>query len=218
MIGYHAVPVIADAYLKGIRGYSADDALDAMVASATNPRYAGLDQYMKLGWVAVGQGTRRRIENARVRVRRLDHRARWRAPWAAQDVAARFNERAGYWRNVFDRKTGFVRARKSDGTFREPFDPAAAGYYGDYTEGNAWQYTWYTPQDTAGLIRAMGGERSFVAQARCAVRCEGRSGELRARRRHLRAHRPLRARQRAEPSHRVSLRVCRASRGARRNA
>jgi predicted alpha-1,2-mannosidase len=78
------------------------------------------------------------------------------------DVAAEFTKRAGYWRNVFDPKTGFIRARKSDGQFREPFDPAMAGYYGDYTEGNAWQYTWYAPQDTAALIRGMGGSQRFV--------------------------------------------------------
>jgi predicted alpha-1,2-mannosidase len=161
MIGYHAVPVIADAYIKGIRDIPADDALDAMIASATNPRYAGLDQYMKLGWVASDkerEGASKTLEYA------YDD---WTIAQMARamgrgDVAKRFTERAGNWRNVFDKKTGFMRARKSDGTFREPFDPAAAGYYGDYTEGNAWQYSWYTPQDTAGLIRAMGGEAAFV--------------------------------------------------------
>ncbi|HEU4624723.1 MAG TPA: GH92 family glycosyl hydrolase [Steroidobacteraceae bacterium] len=163
MIGYHAVPVIADAYLKGIRDYSAAEALEAMVASATNPRYAGLDQYMKLGWVASDrerEGASKTLEYA------YDDWtiARMAAALGRNDIEKTFAERAGYWRNVFDRKTGFIRARKADGTFREPFDPAAAGYYGDYTEGNAWQYTWYAPQDTAGLIRAMGGERKFVAK------------------------------------------------------
>ncbi|HVY83044.1 MAG TPA: glycoside hydrolase family 92 protein, partial [Steroidobacteraceae bacterium] len=163
MIGYHAVPVIADAYLKGIRDYSAAEALEAMVASATSPRYAGLDQYMKLGWVASDrerEGASKTLEYA------YDDWtiARTAAALGRHDIEKTFAERAGYWRNVFDRKTGFIRARKADGTFREPFDPAAAGYYGDYTEGNAWQYTWYVPQDTAGLIRAMGGERKFVAK------------------------------------------------------
>ena len=161
MIGYHAVPVIADAYLKGIRGYPADDALAAMVASATNPRYAGLDTYQKLGWVASDkerEGASKTLEYA------YDDWtiARMASAMGRKDVATRFDARAAHWRNVFDRDTGFVRARKSDGTFRDPFDPAAAGYYGDYTEGNAWQYTWYTPQDTAGLIRAMGGDKRFV--------------------------------------------------------
>jgi predicted alpha-1,2-mannosidase len=160
MIGYHAVPVIADAYLKGIRGYPADEALQAMIASATNPRYAGLDQYMKLGWVPadkVRESASKTVEYA------YDD---WTIGQMArvmgrEDMAARFAERANNWRNVFDEKTGFMRARNSDGKFREPFDPAVAGN-GDYTEGNAWQYSWYAPQDTAELIRRMGGDRRFV--------------------------------------------------------
>jgi predicted alpha-1,2-mannosidase len=161
MIGYHAVPVIADAYLKGIRGFPADEALEAMVASASNPRYAGLDQYMQLGWVPADkerEGASKTLEYA------FDDWtiARMASAMGRNDIAARFAARANNWRNVFDPKTGFVRARNSDGHFREPFDPAAAGYYGDYTEGNAWQYSWYAPQDTAELIRSMGGNARFV--------------------------------------------------------
>ena len=161
MIGYHAVPVIADSWLKGIRGYSQDDAFDAMVASASNPRYAGLDEYMKRGWVPSDkerEGASKTLEYA------YDDWtiARVAAAMGRKDIAEQFDKRAGYWRNVFDPKSGFIRARKSDGKFREPFDPAAAGYYGDYTEGNAWQYSWYIPQDTAGLIGSMGGNKRFV--------------------------------------------------------
>jgi predicted alpha-1,2-mannosidase len=160
MIGYHAVPVIADAYLKGIRGYSADEALQAMVASATNPRYAGLDQYMKLGWVPADkerEGASKTLEYA------FDDWtiARLADVLGRADLAAQFSRRARNWTNVFDTKTGFVRARDSDGRFREPFDPAVAGN-GDYTEGNAWQYSWYAPQDTAELIHRMGGDERFV--------------------------------------------------------
>jgi predicted alpha-1,2-mannosidase len=160
MIGYHAVPVIADAYLKGIPGFSADEALDAMVASATNGRYAGLDQYMKLGWVPADKD--RESASKTLEYAYDDWTiARVAKAMGREDVAARFSQRAGNWRNVFDEKTGFVRARNSDGKFREPFDPAVAGN-GDYTEGNAWQYSWYAPQDTAELIRRMGGDRRFV--------------------------------------------------------
>jgi predicted alpha-1,2-mannosidase len=161
MIGYHAVPVIADNWLKGNRGNPPQTALDAMVASASNPRYAGLDEYMRIGWVAADkerEGASKTLEYA------FDD---WTIARTAQvmgraDIAKQFDERARNWRNVFDPKTGFIRARNSDGRFREPFNPAVAGYYGDYTEGNAWQYTWYVPQDTAGLIRAMGGNQKFV--------------------------------------------------------
>jgi predicted alpha-1,2-mannosidase len=163
MIGYHAVPVIADNWLKGIQGDSPQQALSAMVASATNPRYAGLDEYMKLGWVASDkerEGASKTLEYA------FDDWtiARTAASMGRADIAKQFDERARNWSHVFDPKTGFIRARKSDGKFRDPFNPGAAGYYGDYTEGNAWQYTWYVPQDTAGLIRAMGGNKRFVAK------------------------------------------------------
>jgi predicted alpha-1,2-mannosidase len=160
MIGYHAVPVIADAYLKGIRGYSAQEALDAMIASATNPRYAGLDQYTKVGWVPADK--ERESASKTLEYAYDDWTiARAASAMGRTDVAARFTERARNWRNVFDAKTGFVRARNSDGKFREPFDPAVAGN-GDYTEGNAWQYSWYAPQDTAEMVRLMGGDRRFV--------------------------------------------------------
>jgi len=163
MIGYHAVPVIADNWLKGNQGGAAQTALDAMVASATNPRYAGLDQYMKTGWVAADkerEGASKTLEYA------FDDWtiARAASAMGRPDIAKQFDARARNWRNVFDPKTGFVRARNSDGKFRDPFDPAAAGYYGDYTEGNAWQYSWYVPQDTAGLIRAMGGNKRFIGK------------------------------------------------------
>ena len=160
MIGYHAVPVIADAYLKGIRGFSADEALQAMVASASNPRYAGLGDYMKLGWVPIDkekEAASKTLEYA-FDVWTIAQMAR---AMGRQDVVAQFMRRSENWRNVFDEKTGFVRARNSDGNFREPFDPAVAGN-GDYTEGNAWQYSWYAPQDTAGLVRRMGGDQHFV--------------------------------------------------------
>jgi predicted alpha-1,2-mannosidase len=116
---------------------------------------------MKLGWVAADkerEGASKTLEYA------FDDWTIARAAHAMgrADVEKQFDQRAAYWRNVFDRKTGFVRARNSDGGFREPFNPAAAGYYGDYTEGNAWQYSWYAPQDTAELIRQMGGNERFV--------------------------------------------------------
>jgi predicted alpha-1,2-mannosidase len=160
MIGYHAVAVIADAYLKGIPGFSADEALKAMVASASNPRYAGLGEYMKLGWVPIDkekEAASKTVEYA------FDDWtiARMARAMGRTDVAARFTQRSENWRNVFDDKTGFMRARNSDGKFREPFDPAIAGN-GDYTEGNAWQYSWYAPQDTAELVRGMGGDRRFA--------------------------------------------------------
>jgi predicted alpha-1,2-mannosidase len=161
MIGYHAVPVIADAYVKGIRGYDANAALKAMVASATYGPYGGLDGYMKNGYVAIDkspEAASKTVEYA------FDD---WTLAQAAKamgkdDIAATFYKRAANWRNTYDEKTGFARARKSDGSFREPFDPASAGYGSDYTEGNAYQYSWYVPQDVAGLITFLGGDAKFI--------------------------------------------------------
>ncbi|WP_266168428.1 GH92 family glycosyl hydrolase [Dyella subtropica] len=163
MIGYHAVPVIADAYVKGIRGFDPDAAMKAMVASATYAPYGGLGDYMKLGYVPIDkepEGASKTLEYA------YDD---WSIAQMAKamgrgDIAATYNQRAGNWRNAYDPKTRFMRARKTDGAFREPFDPDVAGYGSDYTEGNAWQYSWYVPQDVAGLVAAMGGDAPFVAK------------------------------------------------------
>ena len=161
MVGYHAVPVIADAYMKGIRGYDPDKALEAMVASATYGPYGGIDDYMKLGYVPIDrqpEAASKTVEYA------FDDwsLARMAKAMGKDDVAATFMKRAGNWKNSFDTKTGFLRARKSDGGFREPFDPSSAAYGSDYTEGNAWQYSWYVPQDVKGLIDALGGKDAFV--------------------------------------------------------
>ena len=163
MIGYHAVAVIADAYLKGIRGYDADAALRAMVATATYAPYAGLGPYMQLGYVPIdeeGEAASKTLEYA------FDDWsiARMAQAMGRAQLAAQFFKRAANWRNAYDPASGFMRARKRDGSFRTPFDPAASGYGSDYTEGNAWQYSWYVPQDVAGLVRAHGGVDQLLGQ------------------------------------------------------
>jgi predicted alpha-1,2-mannosidase len=161
MIGYHAVPVIADAWLKGIRSFDEKAALDAMVKSATYAPYGGLGDYMALGYVPIDkepEAASKTVEYA------YDDWtiARMAKAMGRNDVAAAFEKRAGNWRNSFDLKTGFLRARKSDGTYRTPFDPTAINYGSDYTEGNAWQYSWFAPQDLGGLVGAMGGDAAVV--------------------------------------------------------
>ncbi|WP_449446844.1 GH92 family glycosyl hydrolase [Thermomonas brevis] len=156
MIGYHAVPVIADAYMKGIRGFDANEALDAMVASASYGPYDGLAQYMQLGYVPIdeeGEAASKTLEYA------FDDWTIYRMAQAMgrKDIAATFHDRASNWREAFDPRTGFMRARTRNGEFREPFNPDASGYGSDYTEGNAWQYSWYVPQDVAGLAGEHGG-------------------------------------------------------------
>jgi len=163
MIGYHAVPVIADAYMKGVGDFDAAEALDAMVASAEYAPYGGLGDYMKLGYVAIDrepEAASKTVEYA------YDDWtiARMAEKMGRKDIADRFYKRAGYWRNSFDAKTGWLRARKADGSFRTPFDPTAINYGSDYTEGNAWQYSWFVPQDQAALFRILGGDAKTVAK------------------------------------------------------
>ncbi len=163
MIGYHAVPVIANAYMQGFRGFDAKSAMKAMLASATYAPYGDLRDYMKLGYVPIDkepEAASKTVEYA------FDDwtLARMAQSMGYKGVAKVFFKRAENWRNVFDPKTGFIRAKKSDGSFRTPFDPAAAGYGSDYTEGNAWQYSWYEPQDIGGLIRELGGDDKLVAK------------------------------------------------------
>lgn len=161
MIGYHAVPVIADAYLKGIRGFDTGQALQAMVDSASYGPYDGVAQYMELGYVPIdeeGEAASKTLEYA------FDDWtiARMADAMGHKEIAATFEKRATNWKHAFDADTGFMRARKRDGAFRTPFDPDASGYGSDYTEGNAWQYSWYVPQDVAGLAAAHGGADNLL--------------------------------------------------------
>jgi len=163
MIGYHAVPVIADACLKRIKGIDCAAALRAMVASADYAPYGGLGDYMKLGYVPIDrepEAASKTVEYA------YDDWTISRLARQLGDVATaeRFEKRAHNWRNSFDAKTGFLRARKADGTFRTPFDPTAINYGSDYTEGNAWQYSWFMPHDQAGMFRLLGGDAETVAK------------------------------------------------------
>ncbi len=91
--------------------------------------------------------------------------ARLAGALGANDDARLFLDRARFYRNVFDPASGFMRGRLSDGTWKTPFSPKAASHRQDeYTEGNAWQYTWFAPHDVRGLIELMGGRRAFIAK------------------------------------------------------
>ncbi len=174
MIGYHAVPVIADAYVKGMRGFDADEALQAMVASASYGPYGGLAHYMKLGYVPIdeeGEAASKTLEYA---FDDWTHRAH-----GAGDGQDRYRRR----RSCSAPPTGAMPATRRPASCARarapvrsatPFDPSASGYGTDYTEGNAWQYSWYVPQDVAGLAAAHGGAAALLEQARPGVRRQGR--------------------------------------------
>jgi len=161
MIGYHAVPVIANFYMQGFRGFGADAALKAMVASATYAPYGDLADYMKLGYVPSDhepESVSKTLEYA------FDDWtiARMAEAMGRKDVADKFFKRAQNWRNVFNPKTGFAQPRLADGKFEESFNPAKAGVGSGFTEGNSWQYSWYEPQDIGGLIHELGGDGGLV--------------------------------------------------------
>ena len=170
MIGNHAIPVIVDAYLKGFRGFDAERAYTAVTNTLTvkhpdNPK-ENWDLYDRYGYypcdVIRGESVSRTMECS------YDD---WCASVFAQalgkaDGAAFFAKRAAYWKNVFDPSIKFGRGKTTKGTWRTPFDPYAFGHGNDrdndFTEGNAFQYTWHVLQDPEGLVAAMGGKAEFT--------------------------------------------------------
>jgi predicted alpha-1,2-mannosidase len=157
MIGYHAVPVIADAWLKGIRGYDGNLALEAMKHSA-NQDHLGLKYYKTKGYIPAdkeGESVSKTLEYAfddwciAMMAQSLDKQADYKT----------FLVRAQNYKNIYDRITGFMRA-KSNETWFSPFDPAEVNF--NYTEANAWQYSFYVPQDIGGLMMLMGGRDKFT--------------------------------------------------------
>jgi predicted alpha-1,2-mannosidase len=153
MIGYHAVPVIVDAYIKGIRDFDAKKALEAMKASADKDRL-GLMYYKKLGYIPAekeGESVSKTLEYA------YDD-------WCIAQMAKSAGNYADYrnyliraqsYKNLFDPGTGFMRA-KINGRWFSPFDPAEVNF--NYTEANAWQYTFCVSQDIDGLSSLLGGK------------------------------------------------------------
>lgn len=169
MIGNPALPVIADAWTKGFRGFDGAEALAAMITtSTTNHRLADWDAVERFGYypndLFPNEAVSRTLEAG------IGDAATAHMAMMAGDTNAsgRFATRAANYRNLVDPETRLARGRDSVGAWRTPFDPlqttSPLGTPGDYTEANAWQYSW-TPalHDVDGLIAAMGGRRNFTA-------------------------------------------------------
>jgi predicted alpha-1,2-mannosidase len=164
MIGYHAVPVIVDAILKGLTTVDRGAALDAMKASA-------MQDIRGLKWLKPPE-TRGYIpanEEPESVSKVLEYAfddwciARLAAKLERQADRRFFEARAGFYRNMFDASTGFMRPRLADGSWKAPFSPKySQSEQHDYTEGTAWQYTWSVMHDVGGLIGLMGGADAFV--------------------------------------------------------
>lgn len=163
MSGYHAVPVIADAILKNTEGINAEHAFDAMKRSAYQEG-RGVQPYCKYGYVPQGpswHSVTKTLEYA------YDD-------WCIAQVAKKLGKmddyklfmiRASAYQTLFDKATGFIRAKDSNGKWVEPFDPMYASTDGSksfYEEGNAWQYTYFVPHDVRGLANAFGSNQKFI--------------------------------------------------------
>lgn len=164
MIGYHSIPVIADAWVKGLRGYDVNKAFEAMKKSAMQD-HQGLDEYKKLGYISLtndSQSVSRTAEYA------YDD---WCIALMAKELGRQedydlFNRRSQQYRNLFDRSVNFIRGKTVDGVWKPNFDPdqLPAEGAGEFTEGNSWHYTWFAPHDVNGLIELMRGDQAFIAK------------------------------------------------------
>jgi len=163
MIAYHAVPVIADAMMKGISGFDYQLAYEAAKHSSMLD-FEGLDHYRQYEYIPAD------LENESVS-KTLEYCyddwciARMALLLGENEDYNYYMERSGWYRNLFDQNTGFMRGKLSDSTWKEPFDPLYSSHRQDeYTEGNAWQYTWFVPHDVDGLAELMGGNRAFTGK------------------------------------------------------
>lgn len=168
MIGSNSASLIADAYLKGVRGFDINTAYEALLKNADNAGpltsvgRAGVKYYNELGYVPydvnVNENTARTLEYS------YDDFTIYKLAKALNRPAAevdRFAKQARYYRNVFDPETKLMRGKNKDGKFQTPFNPFK---WGDaFTEGNSWHYTWSVFHDVQGLINLMGGKETFVS-------------------------------------------------------
>jgi predicted alpha-1,2-mannosidase len=154
MIGYHSVPVIVDAYLKGIKDFDTEKAFEAMRKSSTREGNNGLKALDQKGYISSedeSESVSKTLEYA------YDDWciAQFAKACGKKDAYQYYIQRAQNYKNIFDASTGFMRARSNCGWFN-PFDPFEVNF--NYTEANSWQYSFSTVQDMNGLIELLGGK------------------------------------------------------------
>ncbi len=162
MTGYHAVPVITDAILKGFDEFDVEEAYQAMKKSSMQD-IRGVKYYKEYKYIPS------ELEEESV-TKTLEYAY---DDWCIAQVAKHlgytedykyYMQRATNYQNVFDKETGFMRGKSKDGLWVKPFDPKKSSHRinTDYTEGNAWQHSWFVPHDIAGLIELHGGKEKFI--------------------------------------------------------
>ncbi|MFC5408261.1 GH92 family glycosyl hydrolase [Larkinella bovis] len=169
MIGSNSASIVADAYLKGLRGYDINTLYEAVLKNSENegPLDAvgrrGVKYYNELGYVPydvkINENAARTLEYAYADFTIYQLAKALKRPQAEID---RFAKRSQNYRNLFDPATGLMRGKNRDGSFQKPFNPFK---WGDaFTEGNSWHYTWSVFHDVEGLIGLMGGRQKFIAK------------------------------------------------------
>ncbi len=168
MVGNNSASVVADAYLKGLRGYDAETLWKAVThgANAVHPKVSstgrlGWEYYNKLGYVPydvkINENVARTLEYA------YDDWCIYqfgKSLGKSEKELAQYKKNAMNYKNVFDKETNLMRGRNQDGKFQSPFSPLK---WGDaFTEGNSWHYSWSVFHDPQGLINLMGGKQTFV--------------------------------------------------------
>ena len=176
MVGYSAAPALAEAYLKGTPGLDGAQVLAALKASSTRDDQ-GVNFVKTLGFIPAekeGESVAKALEYA------LDD-------WSIAQVAKKlgrtddyktYSARALYYKKYFDPRTRFMRGLTADGQFQLPFDPIQSIHrQNNYTEGNAWQYTWLVPHDVPGLIGLFGSDAAFTQKLDSLFLVKGNLGE-----------------------------------------
>ena len=167
MIGYHAVPVIVDAYLKGIGDFDAEKALAACVATANIDEYRGIGSYKQKGYIPYNVADKYNAENWSLS-RTLEYAfddyciAEMAKKMGKTALADEFYKRSQNYRNVYNPATGFMQPIDDKGVFQPNFSPDE--YTAHICESNAWHYFWSVQQDVKGLIALTGGQDKFAAK------------------------------------------------------
>lgn len=176
MPGYSAVQVVADAYLKGFRGFDSTLAWEAVKQTAMQDE-RGLNYVKRYGFIpadsmveSVAMGLEYAIADGAI--------AAMAKRMGKEEDYHYFSGRAAYYKNYFDAGSSFMRGRIDSNRWRTPFSPFEARHMkDDFTEGNAWQYTWLAPHDVTGLIGILGGEKRFTEKLDSFFTTEGDMGK-----------------------------------------
>ena len=159
MIGYHATSVIADALVKNVGNFDRLHALKACTNTANVSYFDGLGDYIKYHYVPDDKSHSSVSKT-------LEYAyndwciAQIGGQLSKSDISSEYFKRSEYYKNVFDTKSGFMKPKLSDGTFRLNFDPMDTHGQG-FIEGNAWNYGLYVPQNIPQMIEMMGGKKRF---------------------------------------------------------